>query len=126
MVDKNQLETFKEELANLKAEYDEVKGIHFIKKLKLSIKMDDLANKIIDYVFENADSYAEFESECPVRFDKYNCIKKCLDKGKLVSEEVRKWYENEKKRYENEDRRYEMERLFRDDDRLTPHKEFFL
>lgn len=49
-------------------------------------------NKIIDYVFENTASYSEFTEFCPIKYDKFKLVGRCISEKKEVSEELKKWY----------------------------------
>lgn len=72
-------------------EYNNLSKIHFIKRAKLR-------KEIYNEVLKECSSYQEFSEKCPIPFDKFEMIGRCMSEGKTVSPEQQNWYMAENQR----------------------------
>lgn len=71
--------------------YNSLSKIHFIKRAKLR-------KEIYNEVLKECSSYHEFSEKCPIPFDKFEMIGRCMSEGKTVSPEQQNWYMAENQR----------------------------
>lgn len=56
-------------------EYNNLSKIHFIKRAKLR-------KEIYNEVLNECSSYQDFSEKCPISFDKFEMIGRCMSEGK--------------------------------------------
>ena len=75
----------------LVSEYNNLSRFHFIKRAKLR-------KQIYNEILKECSSYQEFSKKCPIPFDKFEMIGRCMSEGKTVSLEQQNWYMAEQQR----------------------------